>query len=293
MHKAQTYYNSMHRMEIIMFSNNYHGRLSDYHLHTSFSSDSDNPPENVINKAIKLGLKSICFTDHNDFDYPPENGEILFILDFNNYIDNIARLKEKYSNIIDINIGVEQGLMPSVAKKVNEYDKSSVLDFIIGSSHLIYGEDPYYEEFWQNISAKDGITRYYQGIIDSIKVCNNFDVYGHLDYIIRYAPGKDTAYNWMDYYDYIDTILRMLIENGKGIEINTAGLKYGLKNPNPCPDIIKRYHELGGEIITTGSDAHDTDHVGYRFDIIEDILTGCGFKYYTVFKKRKPEFIRL
>lgn len=75
-------------------------------------------------------------------------------------------------------------------------------------------------------------------------MCSNFDVYGHLDYIVRYAPGKDTAYNWKDYSDYIDTILRMLIEKGKGIEINTSGLKYGLKNPNPCPDIIKRYHEL-------------------------------------------------
>lgn len=276
-----------------MCLNNYYSRLSDYHLHTSFSSDSENPPKNVIRQAVKLGLKSICFTDHNDFDYPPENGEVMFILDYNRYIDTITSLKEKYSHIIDISIGMEQGLMPSVASRVNEYDKDSVLDFIIGSSHLIYGEDPYYDTFWKHISAKEGITRYYQGIIDSLKVCSNFDVYGHLDYIIRYAPGKDTSYNWKDYSDYIDTILRMLIEKGKGIEINTAGLKYGLKNPNPCPDIIKRYHELGGEIITTGSDAHKTEHIGYRFDIIYDILTQAGFKYYTIFKKRKPEFIRL
>lgn len=105
--------------------------------------------------------------------------------------------------------------MPSVAGRVNEYDKDSVLDFIIGSSHLVYGNDPYYDEFWQNISVKEGISTYYEGIIDSLKVCSNFDVYGHLDYIVRYAPGKDTAYNWKDYSDYIDTILRMLIERVK------------------------------------------------------------------------------
>ena len=186
-----------------MCLSNYHNRLCDYHLHTSFSSDSDNPPENVVRQAVKLGLKSICFTDHNDFDYPPENGEVMFMLDFKHYIDTITSLKEKYSHIIDISAGVEQGLMPSVAGRVNEYDKDSVLDFIIGSSHLVYGNDPYYDEFWQNISVKEGISTYYEGIIDSLKVCSNFDVYGHLDYIIRYAPGKDTAYNWKDYSDYI------------------------------------------------------------------------------------------
>lgn len=276
-----------------MCLSNYNNRLCDYHLHTSFSSDSDNPPENVVRQAVKLGLKSICFTDHNDFDYPPENGEVMFMLDFKPYVDTITSLKEKYSHIIDISTGVEQGLMPSVAGHVNEYDKDSVLDFIIGSSHLVYGNDPYYDEFWQNLSVKEGISTYYEGIIDSLKVCSNFDVYGHLDYIVRYAPGKDTAYNWKDYSDYIDTILRMLIEKGKGIEINTSGLKYGLKNPNPCPDIIKRYHELGGEIITTGSDAHKTEHIAYRFDVLYDILTNAGFKYYTIFKKRQPEFIRL
>lgn len=97
----------------------------------------------------------------------------------------------------------------------------------------------------------------------------------------------------MNYYDYIDTALRMLIEKGKGIEINTAGLKYGLKYPNPCPDILKRYRELGGEIITTGSDAHQTEYVAHRFDVIEDMLKGAGFGYYTVFERRKPVFIKL
>lgn len=222
-----------------MNSGNYYSRLSDCHLHTHFSSDSDNPPENVIKQAIALGLKSICFTDHNDFDYPLEDGKVVFDLDLKSYIDTITRLKEKYSHNITINVGVEQGLMPSVADRVNAYDKDCHLDFIIGSSHLVYGNDPYYDDFWKNVSVKDSIISYYQCVIDSIKTCDNFDVYGHLDYIIRYAPGKDTDYNWMDYYDYIDTALRMLIEKGKGIEINTASLKYGLKYPNPCPDILK------------------------------------------------------
>ena len=268
-----------------------YNRLSDCHLHTSFSSDSDNQPENVVKRALQLGLKSICFTDHNDFDYPLEDGKVVFNLDLKAYIDTITRIKEQYSHMIKINIGVEQGLMPSVADRVNAYDPENKLDFIIGSSHLVYGKDPYYDEFWNDVSKKEAISLYYQGIIDSIKTCHNFDVYGHLDYIIRYAPGQDNDYNWKDYIDYIDTILRMLIENGKGIEINTAGLKYGLKNPNPCPDIIKRYRELGGEIITTGSDAHKSEHIAYSFDVLTDMLTNAGFRYYTIFEKRHPQFL--
>ena len=104
-----------------MNSANYLNKLSDCHLHTSFSSDSDNQPENVVKQAIKLGLKSICFTDHNDFDYPLENGQVVFNLDLKNYINTISRIKEKYSHMITINIGVEQGLMPSVAERINEY----------------------------------------------------------------------------------------------------------------------------------------------------------------------------
>ena len=97
----------------------------------------------------------------------------------------------------------------------------------------------------------------------------------------------------MDYYDYIDTALRMLIEKGKGIEINTASLKYGLKYPNPCPDILKRYRELGGEIITIGADAHTPDKIGYAFDKAADVLRECGFSYYAVFKNRRPVFHKL
>lgn len=134
---------------------------------------------------------------------------------------------------------------------------------------------------------------WYEAITDCIKTCDNFDVYGHLDYIVRYAPDQDNDYNWKDYYDYFDTILRLLIDKGKGIEINTAGLKYGLKNPNPCLDIVKMYRSLGGEIITTGSDAHKACHIAYSYEIITDMLKNTGFNYYTIFKERKPEFVSI
>ena len=84
-----------------------------------------------------------------------------------------------------------------------------------------------------------------------------------------------------------------MIEKGKGIEINTGGFKYGLGHPNPTEEIIKRYCELGGEIITVGADAHKPEHIAFDFQKIPAILKDAGFKYYTVFKERKPVFLPL
>jgi histidinol-phosphatase (PHP family) len=277
-------------MEIFMIITN---NLSDFHIHSYFSSDSDARPEDIINTAINAGLKRICFTDHNDYDYPLEDGKVMFLLDFEKYVKEISKLRDEYAKKIDIYIGVEQGLQAYLSERIDNYDNNNVLDFIIGSSHLVHGNDPYHKEYWDNLSVRESILTYFESIVENIKACNNFDVYGHLDYIIRYAPNQDRDYNWLDYYDIIDEILKALINRGKGIEVNTAGLKYGLKEPNPCHNIVKRYKELGGEIITIGSDAHKAEHIAYDFNIMRDYLYNAGFKYYTIFSKRQPQFLSI
>ena len=121
-----------------------------------------------------------------------------------------------------------------------------------------------------------------------IKKFKNFDVYGHLDYVVRYGPNRDADYTYAKYRDLLDSILKLLIEEGKGIEINTGGLKKGLRDLHPCTDIVKRYKELGGEIITIGSDAHDTANLAYGFDRAEALLKECGFKRFCTFEKLQP-----
>lgn len=268
--------------------------LSDNHLHSSFSSDSTAPAEAMIRRALELGLSSMCFTEHNDYDYPPEDGKIVFNIDFDNYFDTLSVLREKYRGQIDVRIGIEQGLMASVASRVDAFDPDNRLDFIIGSSHLVNGDDPYYPEFWNNSDVKGTILSYYESIIDNLNTCHNFDVYGHIDYIARYIPAQRTSeYREKDFHDILDHILRTIISKGKGIEINTAGLRYSTAQTNPSPFILKRYHELGGEIITTGSDAHAPEYLAYSFSQVPAILKEAGFRYYTEFRARKPEFKKL
>jgi len=265
--------------------------LSDFHTHSLFSSDSEAKPEEIINAAAAKGLDAICFTEHNDYDYPPEDGQVMFNLDFDSYYNYMDAMRNSASGKpVSIFIGVEQGLSVPAADRVNAYDSDKKLDFIIGSSHLVDNVDPYYPEFWNNRSTKSAILSYFESIYNNIQVCHNFDVYGHLDYVVRYAPDKDASYNWLDYYDLLDSILKQLIQTGKGIEVNTSGLKSGLTFPNPCLGILKRYRELGGEILTIGSDAHKPQYIGYSFDTIPALLSDAGFRYYTTFSKRVPMF---
>ena len=126
-----------------------------------------------------------------------------------------------------------------------------------------------------------------------MKCIKDFDVLGHIDYIVRYGKRKEKFYTYEEVQDEIEEILKNLIATGRGLEVNTAGWKYGLKFCHPQPGIIKRYRELGGEIITIGSDAHLPEYVGYEFSRAEEVLRQCGFRYYAQFRNRKPEFIKL
>lgn len=263
--------------------------LSDFHIHSKFSGDSVENPENTVKKAISLALKRICFTDHQDFDYIYD--DIDFNLDVSQYFKCLLELKENYKDKIKILIGVETGVEPYLAERLNSFVNANPFDFVIGSSHLVNRQDPYYPEYFQGRTDKEAFEEYFESVLENIKVYDNFDVYGHLDYVVRYSKNKDKNYSYKAFADYIDEILKQLIAKGKGIEINSAAYRYGLNNPNPVPEAVKRYKELGGEIITIGSDAHKTDDVASDFDKIYNVLVNSGFKYYTVFENRKPEFV--
>ncbi len=282
--------------------------LWDTHMHTHFSGDSEADPKDMIRAAKALGLSGICFTDHLDLDFPDEPE--LFLMDVDQYIEEMntfvshAQGSQRSVGVsgcaqgdttrsLEVCIGIELGLQPHLAEKHRELTASHPFDFIIGSSHVVHGKDPYYPAFYQNKVEDEAYAEYFSSILENIAVFDDFDVYGHLDYVVRYGPNKNKFYSYEKFADIIDEILRALIAKGKGIELNTAGFKYGLGHPNPTEAVIKRYRELGGEIITIGSDAHAPEHVGYDFAKVPGILTDAGFRYFTVYKNRKPQFLRL
>lgn len=260
------------------------------HLHTDFSGDSNSSPEDMIVSCIEKGLKYICITDHYDmesYDYEVSkfNPDI--------YFKTLLPLKEKYRDKINIGIGVEIGIQPGYISYINDLIKSNSFEFVIGSTHEIEKRDPAFKYDFKTKSDKEVYRSYFEQILKNITLFKNYNVLGHLDYVVRYGKEREVSYSYIENAEIIDEILKILISEGKGIEVNTSGLKYALPFPHPCPEIIKRYKELGGEVLTIGSDAHKPEHIAYEFDKVYDIISKCGFEYYTIFHDGKPQFYKL
>ncbi len=268
---------------------------ADCHLHSSHSGDSHAPMEDMVRQGIAAGLDTMCFTEHHDIDYPVtrEEPENIFLLNTDSYLYDLARLKEKYAGQIRLLFGVELGLQPEAFRPVSVYAKSFEFDFIIGSSHVCHGTDPYFPAFYENRTEAEAYREYFESVLENIKKFSCYDVYGHLDYVVRYGPNRDRDYSYEAYRDIFEEILHALIEKEKGIELNTGGLRNGTRDVHPCLEVLKRYRELGGEIVTVGSDAHSPQDIAADFDRAAEALKAAGFRYYTVFEKRTPEFKKL
>lgn len=270
---------------------------ADLHVHTNFSTDSNAEIENVVIRAITKGLNYLCITDHHDIDFPqdPEifHTDQAFQLDFNDYYSRISDLKEAYSDKIQLLFGVELGIQPHLSDKAEDIVSSYPFDFVLASSHLVEGKDPYNSTFFMGKTEEQAYSSYFKYIYENMKAFHNYDSYAHIDYAVRYGPTKNIHYSYKKYADEFDAIFNKAIEEGKGIELNTAGIRHGLGYCHPQNDVLMRYRELGGEIITIGSDSHKVFDVAGDFDHAKQLLVNLGFKYYTIFKNREPEFIKL
>ena len=276
--------------------------IPDYHLHTLFSGDCETPLKDIIESALSKGLKSICITDHNDLDLPGEphmddGTPISFDLDIDAYIPEMQSLRESVLKDynFDLRIGLEQGVMPSTCKKLADYSKvHPELDFIIASTHIVDDMDPYYPEFWEDRDPMKCYMSYFETTLYNAENFSDYNVYGHLDYILRYGPcpKKKELVDIKPFMEIIEAILKAILDHGKGIEINTGSLYRGMDYSHPHTEVLKLYKELGGEILTFGSDAHDSIHIGHDFDAAADMARAMGFKYYT-FKNMKADYHNL
>ena len=265
---------------------------ADFHMHTEFSGDSDAPVRTMLDAALERGMEAVCITDHIDEDYPEdsETGTNPFLFDLDQYFQVLREIKKEYADRLDLRIGVELGLQPHLGERYRKLIETYPFDFVIGSLHVIHGMDPYDGVIFEGRSDADVYREAFQATAENLDQVKDFDVLGHLDYVVRYGRHQAREYSYRAFSDEIDEILKKVIHMGKGIEMNMGGFKYGLGFCNPHPDVIRRYRELGGEIITVGADAHRPEHVAFDFEKAGDILRACGFRYYAEYRNRKPIF---
>ena len=269
--------------------------LYDTHMHSSFSTDSDAPMEKMAAAARKLSLAGICITEHLDLDFPAQYFPEIpgaFEADPEEVLRELLRVRaltKQEGSGFRIGFGMEFGMQPGLGARYHEIAQRFPFDFLIASQHLVGPSDPYYPETWDGKKPEEVIADYYSQMLSNLKELTDWDTLGHMDYIIRYIPDRGSfVYDSMARHaDIIDRILGHVIAGGKCLEVNTAGYRYGLGQPNPSPSILKRYLELGGRKITIGADAHEPGQIASAFDEACRLLRSLGFESYCVFERRK------
>lgn len=264
--------------------------MFDLHVHSSFSPDASATMEEAVISALDKGLKELCFTDHIDYDYP--DMDIHFNLKYDLYFDTIEKLQEKYKDKILIRKGIEMGLQPHVLEKCRKDIEKHNFDFVIGSVHVVEKKDLYNSDYFDNRTQKESYELYFEELHYMISHYQEYNVLGHLDIIKRYG-GFNTPLPLEEFKGHVISILKKIIADGKGIELNTSGFRYNLGDYHPSLDILKIYYQLGGEIITLGSDAHWPGDIAFAFDNAIRDLHDLGFKYICSFDKMKPIFHKI
>lgn len=276
--------------------------LCDYHVHTIYSDDSVYKMEDVIKDGIKKGINELCFTDHVDYGIKRDvddplgpvylNGQPICNVDYPEYYKEYQYLKEKYKDHITLKLGLEFGIQVHTIPKYEALFKQYPFDFIILSIHQVDDLEFWTGDFQKGRTEKEYYERYYQELYDVVNYYHDYSVLGHMDLIKRYDDYDD--YDGYDSFnnhkEIITKILETVIKDGKGIEINTSSVRYKVGDLTPSRDILKLYLDLGGTIITIGSDSHQEDHLGAYIEDTKKELKELGFKQYCTYNKMVPEF---
>ena len=279
--------------------------LIDCHTHTQFSVDSEADINQMIEKAISLGLSSYAVTDHcecnrwySEDHYIGEDTYRYFDFgkDFENSVSAVCELKKKYSDRINLICGDEMGQALQDVEIAERIVSDKRLDFVIASMHQLPKTEDFafldYTKFTQS-EIKNLLERYFTEIY---KMClwGKFDILGHLTYVLRYIEGAyGVKVDMTPYDDIIEEIFKAVVSKGNGIEINTSGLRQKYGDTFPTYKYVKRYKELGGEILSLGSDTHFVEDVGKGIFEGSQIAKKAGFDYIAYYKNRKPEFIKI
>ena len=248
--------------------------IFDCHSHTKFSADSEMLATDAINRAENLNL-GIIFTEHYDYKLP---GDTDFTFDAAQYFDEYKKFRSE-----KVKLGVEIGMVKYAREANKQFLAQANFDLIIGSIHVVDNIDIYNKNFYAD---KDKITAYrkYFAVMAEEAAVENFDVLGHIDYICRAATYENPEIEYETFKSEIDEVLKILVERGKFLELNTRRLNKKIAAEELKP-VYKRYKELGGTFITIGSDAHVAEAVGANFDVALKFAEELNLKIFAGFNK--------
>lgn len=278
-------------------------RMADYHIHTEYSNDCTMSMEGLVQEAICLGLGEICFTDHVDYgvkwDWEDPASEPYFHtkpfprlnVDYPRYVQHVRALQEKYADDITIRLGMEFGMQVHTIPQYEKLFARWPLDFVLLSVHQVEDREFWNQDFQRGRSQEEYQQRYYNELLALVKQYHHYSVLAHMDLLARYDLAG--PYPFESLRPILTEILKTIIADGKGLEVNTSCHRYGLKDMTPSRDILRLYRDLGGKILTLGSDSHKPGHMGAYLLQTRQQLQELGFTQWCTFEQMEPVFHRL
>ena len=261
--------------------------IADYHTHTSFSDDSKQDMEESILEAIRLGIDELCFTEHHDYLVKKAS----HLTDLPLYYQTLSDFKEKYKHRIRLKFGAEFGMQRHTIDEYRADFACYPFDFILMSSHQVDDQEFWLNEYQEGKTQVEYNQGYYQAILDVITEYKDYSVLGHLDVIKRYD--RQGILDDLEVEEIIKKVLKQVIADDKGLEVNTSSYRYNLPDLTPSRQILKWYLELGGKILTLGSDSHKKADLAEHFDKVTGILLDLGFESFCTYDHMVPTFHRL
>lgn len=265
--------------------------LYDQHLHSKHSYDSQADPVDVVRRAIEVGLTGLTFTEHYD-THPSELASSVY--DDAQYGVTIEALRLEFGKSVRVGKGIEVDFQEQNMPAIVEFLDDHEFDLVILSVHWFGGRPIFRKDSWTGQDPSENTRRYLEAVLQAMRFCERlhgdrprvFDVLGHLDFVKRYSRRYAKCDHVADHGDLIDEILRTCLAADIIPEVNTSTVRQGLGESMPGPAVMRRYAELGGTMMSIGSDSHRAEHIGADFDGELSTLRNAGIPQIAVFEDR-------
>jgi histidinol-phosphatase (PHP family) len=263
--------------------------LFDMHVHTEDSPDATFPAAELVRRAGAAGLAGIGFVAHLD-RHPEDSCHGGF--DPAGYGRSLSRARRAAASELKVLGGLEVGEPHRYGKRAMQMVEGRSYDFIIGGLHwtryagLVLGK-----ESFEGLPADRVIRGYLEESLE-IALHSDIDILAHFGLFRRGMgmAGLDTGIaETVLFPDLVRAVLLALIDRGIALELNCSGLRRVEKVTYPTPAILRLFMELGGRLVTLGSDTHSEPWVFYGLEEGRRLLLETGFREAFFCRDRTPE----
>lgn len=266
-------------------------RLIDMHVHSDNSPDGTHSPMYICEHAVKNGLRAIAVTDHCETDkfFEQKYNSVIF----HSYFE-CAKARNAFEGQLLVLIGLEVGQPLYNVKLSNRIIDKYPYDFVLGSVHTPKGQTLDIKEIeYDKLDVYKFMEDYFLELADIAK-WNGCDALAHLTCPMRRIQGKyHMDFDYCKISEVTDYLLETMIQNKKALEVNTSGLRQDVGRTMPDENIIRRYRELGGKLVTIGSDSHSAYDVGAGIEEGMALAKKCGFDEITFYVNREAMHIEI